>query len=130
MNIQLNPDHYLKHSYDFRERFISYWYQINKIFKLNPVSILEIGIGNGFVSNYLKARSYKVTTLDINPNFKTDVVSSVLSIPFPKQSIDLTACYEVLEHLPYKNFLITLSEIYRVCRNNAIISLPDSGRVY
>jgi hypothetical protein len=50
---QVEPAHYLK-SYDTKGRFISYWHQIDEIFKLSPENVLEIGIGNRFVSDYLK----------------------------------------------------------------------------
>ena len=46
---QVAPDHYFNKSYDTKERFISYWRQINEIIKLGPNRVLEIGIGNGFV---------------------------------------------------------------------------------
>ncbi|MDD3818399.1 MAG: class I SAM-dependent methyltransferase [Actinomycetota bacterium] len=130
MNIQIDTNNYFKSDYDTKERFISYWYQINEIISLKPASILEIGVGNSFVSNYLKKKGFEVTTLDIEPGLKPDIVGSVLSIPFSPNSFDVVACYEVLEHLPYKNFSKALAEIYRVCKNYAIISLPDRRRVY
>ena len=54
MKLQVEPNHYFNKSYDSKERFISYWTQINEIIKLNPKEVPEIEIGNGFVSNYLK----------------------------------------------------------------------------
>ena len=49
MNLQVEPNHYFNEFYDSKERWISYWHQINEIIKLNPKKVLEIGIGNGFV---------------------------------------------------------------------------------
>jgi len=49
MNIQVPVEHYFKKSYDTKARFISYWHQIDEIVQFNPTTILEIGIGNGFV---------------------------------------------------------------------------------
>jgi len=57
---QVKPNHYFVNSYDSKGRFISYWYQINEIIKLNPKKVLEIGIGNGFVSKYLKERKVNI----------------------------------------------------------------------
>lgn len=130
MNIQVKLEHYYRPSYDSKERFISYWYQINEIIKFKPESILEIGIGNKFVSNYLKDRGFKITTLDIDKRLNPDVVSSILSIPFSSESFDVVACYEVLEHLPYHNFNKALTEMHRVCINYTILSLPDVNRIY
>ncbi|AEM78220.1 class I SAM-dependent methyltransferase [Thermoanaerobacter wiegelii] len=130
MKPQVDPGHYFNKSYDTKERFISYWHQINEIMELNPKKVLEIGVGNGFVSKYLKERGVNVVTLDIDERLKPDAVGSVLDIPFSESSFDVVACYEVLEHLPYENFKKALSEIFRVSKSYAILSLPDASRVY
>jgi len=130
MKPQVESNHYFNKSYDTKERFISYWHQINEIINLNPKTVLEIGIGNGFVSKYLKERKVNVITLDIDKRLNPDVVGSVLNMPFSDKSFDVVACYEVLEHLPFKNFPKALSEIFRVSKSYAILSLPDASRVY
>jgi len=130
MKPQVKTNHYLVNFYDSKGRFISYWYQINEIIKLNPKKVLEIGIGNGFVSKYLKERGVNILTLDIDKRLNPDVVGSVLDVPFPDNSFEVVACYEVLEHLQYKNFYKALSEIFRVSKSYAILSLPDASRVY
>ncbi len=130
MKLQVEPDHYFNESYDSKERFISYWHQINEVIKLNPERVLEIGIGNGFVSEHLKERKLDVVTLDIDKRLNPDVVGNVLTIPFADNSFDVIACYELLEHLPYENIQKALFEIFRVSKSYAILSLPDVGRVY
>jgi len=130
MKLQVDPGHYFNKSYDTKERFISYWHQINEIMELNPKKVLEIGVGDGFVSKYLKERGVNVITLDIDERLKPDAVGSVLDIPFSESSFDVVTCYEVLEHLPYENFKKALSEIFRVSKSYAILSLPDASRVY
>lgn len=47
---------------------------------------------------------------------------------FPDNSFEVVACYELLEHLQYENFYKALSEIFRVSKSYAILSLPDAGR--
>jgi len=130
MKPQVESNHYFNKSYDTKERFISYWHQINEIIKLNPKTVLEIGVGNGFVSKYLKERKVNVLTLDIDKRLNPDVVGSVLNMPFSDELFDVVACYEVLEHLPFENFSEALSEIFRVSKSYAILSLPDASRVY
>lgn len=130
MKLQLAPNHYFNKSYDTKERFISYWHQIHEIIKLDPNKVLEIGIGNGFVSKYLKGRKIKITTLDIDKRLNPDVVGSVLRLPFANESFGVVACYEVLEHLPYEDFPKALSEIHRVSNSYAVLSVPDSTRAY
>jgi len=130
MKLQVEPNHYFNKSYDSKERFISYWHQINEIIKLNPKTVLEIGVGNGFVSKYLKERKVNILTLDIDKRLNPDVVGSVLNMPFSDELFDVMACYEVLEHLPFENFSKALSEIFRVSKSYAVLSLPDASRVY
>lgn len=130
MKPQADPNHYFKPSYDTKGRFISYWHQINEVIKLKPNSILEVGIGNGFVANYLKQRGYNIVTLDINPKLNPMVVGSILNLPFCNEAFEVVTCFQVLEHLPYKLFSKAVSEIHRVSRNHAILSLPDITRAY
>ena len=130
MNPQVDPDHYSFMLYDTKARFISYWYQINEIIKLNPNKVLEIGVGNGFVSKYLKDKGVNVTTLDIDERLNPDVVGNILDMPFSKNHFDVVSCCEILEHLPYENFKIALSEIFRINKIYTILSLPDVSRFY
>jgi len=130
MKPQVELNYYFNESYDSKSRFISYWHQIYEIVKLRPKRVLEIGIGNGFISKYLKERKVNVLTLDIDKKLNPDIVGSVLDVPFPDNSFEVVACYEVLEHLQYENFYKALSEIFRVSKSYAILSLPDVSRVY
>lgn len=111
---QVEPEHYFRDEYDSKQRWMSYWIQINELRKLKPRSILEIGIGNGLVSHYLRQRGFDITTMDIDERLKPDIVGSVLSIPFSSDSFEVVACFEVLEHLPYGDFLTALKEINRI----------------
>ena len=125
---KLNP--YFDIAYDSKERFCSYWHQINEIISLKPKKILEVGIGNGFVTRYLRDKELNVTTLDIAHDLRPDVAGSVLAIPFKNGSFDVIGCCEVLEHLPYNEFSKALKEIHRVSRKHVVLSLPDVTTVY
>lgn len=130
MNPQVEPKHYFTAIYDSKERFISYWHQTDEIMKLDPKMVLEIGVGNGFLCQYLKERGVWVVTLDIDRRLDPSVGGSVLNIPFKDTSFDIVACYEVLEHIPYEMFYRALVEIFRVSNYRVILSLPDVSRVY
>ena len=130
MKPQVTTDHYTGSSYDSKERFISYWHQINEIILLKPMRVLEIGIGNGFVSRYLREHKLNVATLDISHDLCPDVAGSVLSIPFNDESFDVVSCCEVLEHLPYIEFSKALKEMHRVSREYVVLSLPDVTTAY
>ena len=127
---QVEPSHYFRREYNDKGRWISYWHQIDEILSLSPNSVLEVGIGNGLVANYLKQREINITTLDIDERLKPDYVGSVLDMPFADNSFEVVACYEVLEHLPYDDVPRALSEIHRVSSRYAVLSLPDSTRAY
>jgi ubiquinone/menaquinone biosynthesis C-methylase UbiE len=100
------------------------------VLHLQPNTVLEVGIGNGFVTRYLRNRGTSVTTLDINYDLVPDVTGSVLGLPFSDASFDLVTCYEVLEHLPYTDFSAALGELARVSRSYVLLSLPDVTTVY
>ena len=120
---------YFFDTYDKWSRFCGYWHQIDRMREHKPEKMLEVGIGNGFVSNYFRRRGWDITTVDVRDYVKPDIVASVLDMPFDDNSFDLVACCEVLEHLDYENFSAALSEIRRVTKTDAVISVPDVKRV-
>lgn len=127
---QVKNSAYLKSTYDSKERFCSYWHQIDEVLQLKPSKVLEIGVGNSFVTRYLQGKGANVTTLDIAYDLQPDVSGSVLTIPFINASFDAVSCCQVLEHLPYENFPESLKELARVSQCHVIISLPDATTVY
>ena len=114
--------------YDSKERFVSYWHQIDEILERAPRTVLEIGPGSGFTSAYLRQHGIDVSTLDVNESLKPDYVGSVIDLPFPDDSFDMVACFEVLEHLPYESLPAALASIRRVAARYSVISLPDRSR--
>ena len=128
--VQVEPSHYRRAMYDSKYRFISYWHQIDEVIQQNPCNILEIGIGNGFVSNYLRYKGYRVTTLDHDPRLEPDLAGSVLALPLKDESFEVVACFEVLEHLLFETVPQALSELRRVSRRSVLISVPDASRAY
>ncbi|MGD2118984.1 MAG: class I SAM-dependent methyltransferase [Chromatiales bacterium] len=121
---QVEKKHY-EVDYESKRRFASYWHQIDETLRTNPSSLLEIGKGSGFFSSYIKNNGLDITTLDIAADLKPDIVASVLSMPLPASVFDTVVCCQVLEHLPFDDFLPALKEIRRVARNYVVISLPQ-----
>ncbi|MFP4634095.1 MAG: hypothetical protein ACLFM9_03990 [Candidatus Aenigmatarchaeota archaeon] len=76
MGAQVSKSHYFN-NYDNKKRIMSYWYQIREVMNCDPNTVLEIGIGNGFVSSYLENRGYDVTTVDIDEDLNPDVIEDV-----------------------------------------------------
>ncbi|MEO1378220.1 MAG: methyltransferase domain-containing protein [Cyanobacteria bacterium J06635_10] len=119
---------YLKPSYDRKTRFISYWHQIDEILQVVGLkdSILEIGPGNGMMTDYFSKRGYDIKTMDIRPENKPDFLGSVDNILLPDKSFEVVACFQVLEHLPFKLFTKSLDNMARVSKKYIVISLPDT----
>jgi SAM-dependent methyltransferase len=121
--VQVNPDHY-NYKYDDYDRWISYYWQINNIFRYNVNSVLEIGIGHKLVSNYLLSNGIRVTTFDIHAKLGPNCVGSITELPFKDNSFDAVLCASVLEHIPFEHASNAVKEIYRVTRKYAFISIP------
>lgn len=122
-----NRKHYSFSKYDYKTRWISYWHQINEVLSLSPKKVLEVGIGNKTVLNYLKNQGIEVLTLDIDEKLKPDIVGNVLKIPFQDNSFDVILCAEVLEHLPFEEFDKALEELKRISKQYVVLSLPHFG---
>ena len=89
-------------------------------------SILEIGVGRGMVKHFLHLfPDIQHVGLDLAKDVNPDVVASVLDMPFSSGQFELTLCGQVLEHLPFDEFLPALREIRRVTEKRVVLSLPD-----
>ena len=113
MKPQVEKEAYFSRDYDTKARFSSYWHQIDEVLRLNPGRVLEIGLGNGFVSGYLRSRRVRLFTIDIDRRLRPDVTGTVLRLPFADKSFDVVICCEILEHIPYDSFSLALSEVHR-----------------
>ena len=113
---------YLSH-----ERWVSYVHQISAVADLQPSSIVEIGVGPGVKAMMVDATfpGCQYTGVDIDPALGPDLSADVRRLPFADDSFDVGYCCQVLEHIPYDDFLVGLSELQRVCRRRVVISLPD-----
>jgi hypothetical protein len=123
--MKVDKNHYLQRKYASLERFISYFYQIDFIRKAKAKKILFIGVGDGLVSDYLKKiPEMEIVTYDIDPALHPDVVGDVRRLNFKDNEFDLVAAFEVLEHIPFKEFPMALSDLARISKEKVILSLP------
>lgn len=125
-NVQVSKDHYYK-GYDDLQRFLNYYYQIDLVKKYKPANVLEIGVGNHTVSNYLKNMGFKVDTCDFDQLLAPDFVADIRDLPFKDKSYDLLMACEVLEHIPWQEVDKALFQIKRVTKRYAIVSVPYSS---
>ena len=129
MKPQVQESHYYN-GYDSKQRFCSYWTQIEWVMKLGDFPVLEVGVGNRLVNDYLRRLYIPVTTIDIAEDLSPDYVGSVHEMPFKDGSFGTVMACQVLEHLPFDLLSVALSEIARVTSRYAVISLPNVGRTY
>lgn len=88
---------------------------------------IDIGCRDGYWSERLKEKGYKVISLDIEPYYPEALTHDVeKGIPAPDKSADLIWCTEVVEHLRHPEFLFR--EIERVMRPGglAVLTTPNS----
>jgi len=112
--------------YNSKERWLSYWYQINELLSINPESILVIGKGSGIVENAISiiAADINITTLDMAPEVCPDIVGDMQYMPFRESCFDSILCCQVLEHLPFSKVRGVLIELQRISRGSVIVSIP------
>lgn len=123
-DVQVGKGYHHRLKYDTLERFISYHYQIKSILDLKPETVLEVGIGNKIVSNYLHNMGIKVTTCDFDDSLNPDLVSDIREIKAENESFDVSVAFQILEHIPFEDFEKGLSELARVSKKHVVISLP------
>ncbi len=135
---QMEPRHIPRDYYDFsfyvsKVRMITYWHQANEILAKKPDKILEVGIGNGIVTNIIKAYDIDTTTADINELLNPDKVVSIteLSKSFEKGEYPFVLCARVLQHLPFSEFDKALSQLRHVTSKHLLLTLPvETLRLY
>lgn len=125
LKTQVKKEHYYN-NYDNYSRQLSYLTQYNLISNLKPNSILEIGVGNSFLTNLLKNKKFNVTTADYDKSLNPDIVCDIRDIPVKNKTYDIAVAFQILEHLEYNDSLKALKELKRVAKKNIIISVPYS----
>jgi ubiquinone/menaquinone biosynthesis C-methylase UbiE len=79
------------------------------------------------VHDYLSRMNIPVTSADIDPDLKPDVVADITHLPFPAKVFGTVIACEVLEHIPFPDAKRALVELARIA-DYAVISVPDCNR--
>ena len=89
---QVGRENYRAGKYAKLDRFASYAVQVELIGATQPLSVLEVGVGDGVVSEYFRRHSsiaYK--TVDFAADLTPDIVADVRELPVGADSYD-TLC--------------------------------------
>ena len=105
--------------------------QVHDIHSLAPRDVLEIGIGNGFTSSFLRMSGYDVTTADINGDLQPDYVAPLGDLPslLKGRQFDLVVCCEVLEHMPWSEFEKSIATM-RQLSDRLYLTLPNYAKFF
>ena len=108
-----------------KEHWLSYWHQLKLMLESLEAndSMIELGIGSGFTSNYLRSKNIDVLTVDIDKNKSPDIVSDAISFK-PNKNYDHFCAFEVFEHMKFEEMENVLKNIKSKIDKNIFISVP------
>lgn len=105
-------------------------------------TVLEVGFGNGAFLGYCKARGWKATGIEIEPQLRLraqeagfQVVADIGALPNTEQ-FDLIALFDVLEHVPSDQSIAFLKSLaaHLQPHGSMLVRVPNGdspfGRVY
>lgn len=116
--------------FDLRQ-LMSQAMQIKHINTLKPKNMIEIGIGNGLTSTFIRNSGVEVVTADINPNLSPDIccpMSELIEKTGGRQ-FDLVVCCEVLEHMPVEQLEQNVKTL-RALGSRLFLTLPSYTHSY
>lgn len=121
---------YFSDQYFAMSQLASFAHQLNYIHFMRPKSVIEIGIGNGFVSSFLRRSGIPVITADINPALMPDIVAPLAEVKSRLiEPQDLVVCCEVLEHMPLDELDANLDHL-KSFGNRLFLTLPSARKTF
>jgi 2-polyprenyl-3-methyl-5-hydroxy-6-metoxy-1,4-benzoquinol methylase len=122
----LPRDFYYSDAYFSQNQLFSLGQQVHEVWQTRCQELLEIGKGNGFVSEFLRRSGLSVTTLDVNASLQPDIVGDIdqLDSIFSEKSFECVLCAEVLEHIPFSKFESSVRLLRKHTNSTCIITLP------
>lgn len=94
-------------------------------------TILDVGAGDGLISQELHARGHRIVVLDLSHvalsrlQMPERCCGSADQLPFADRLFDLVLSTEMLEHLPADIYPKVLAEMARVATRSILITVPN-----
>jgi SAM-dependent methyltransferase len=105
-------------------------HRLRAVLKHGGHTILDVGCSTGAYVAYLNTDGYHACGIDLladaswtQTEDRRYLIGTAPALPFPSQAFDTVTAFEVLEHIPEPDTVLT--EFRRVCRQNIILSVPD-----
>lgn len=127
---QVGEGHYRFDTYLTRERWISIWHQVEATLRSQPHEVLEVGVGSGvFAAMVRQFSDASVVTADFDPALNPDIVADVTQLceVVGESRFDVVCAFQVLEHLPFEQFLPAVEQMAAASKDRVLISLPHWG---
>lgn len=107
------------------------WKLENENYIKDGMTMLDFSPSRSLARKLKKQKNIRYISTDLSGNFIADEQYDITDINLPSESIDLLACYHVLEHID--NDAKAMSELYRVLKKGgiAIVQTPfKEGNIY
>jgi SAM-dependent methyltransferase len=108
--------------------------------KLHNTKILEIGAGSGIISYYIIQAGNAVISIDISADLFRHTVfpekkikfllANGILLPFKDGTFDIVICNMVIEHIPSRNHLNVVNEIYRVLTKDGLVYFATANKFW
>ena len=110
--------------------WVYYWTQASLVRSNTEIKdrIIEIGVGSGFLCNYLKSKNYTIHSVDIDESKHPDYVSNALEFDYGKVNARIVVAFEIFEHIPYPTFKKTIARIAESSVDKILFSIPKCQR--
>jgi hypothetical protein len=124
---QLPAQYYDFGGYVDRQRWLTYFHQLQLLTSTSRGNLLEIGVGPGIVRAVLASREWSITTVDVNASLMPDYVADLRSLPneIVRQRWDWVLCSRVLHHIPLAELDETLRTMSRLDADRHLITVPQ-----
>lgn len=89
--------------------------------------ILDAGCGEGVLIEEYRLKGYFIEGIDLNYESAYVRRGNILEMPYPDNTFDVVLCFDVFEHIDFKDQLQCLREIKRILVDGGklLISIPN-----